>query len=274
MTTVEPERGQFSAPESHQARQVAESFGSDADRYDRTRPRYPPALVDRILAASPGHDALDVGIGTGVSAQPFRLAGCRVLGIESDARMAEFARRRGFVVEVAKFEDWDPAGRTFDLVVAGQTWHWVDPVAGAAKAAEVLRPGGKLALFWNVFQLPPDLGDMFAAVYQRVLPDSPFFRGMSAGLAAYSGQFTKVTDGIREASAFGRPEQWQVGWQRSYSTTEWLDMVPTFGGHGQLPPGKLEELLAGLQEAIDAAGGSFTMNYSAVAITAVRTTAS
>jgi SAM-dependent methyltransferase len=274
MTTIEPERAQFSARESHQARQVAESFGSDAVRYDRTRPRYPQALVDRILAASPGPDALDVGIGTGVSAQPFQLAGCRVLGVDPDPRMAEFARRRGFVVEVAKFEDWDPAGRTFDLVVAGQTWHWVDPVAGAAKAAEVLRPGGQLALFWNVFQLPPDLGDIFAAVYQRVLPDSPFFRGMSAGLAAYSGQFTKVTDAIRETSALGQPEQWQVGWHRSYGTAEWLDVVPTFGGHGQLPPGKLEELLAGLQEAVDAAGGSFTMNYSAVAVTAVRTTAS
>jgi hypothetical protein len=36
---------------------------------------------------------------------------------------------------VAKFEDWDPAGRTFDSVIAAQAWHWVDPVAGAAKAA-------------------------------------------------------------------------------------------------------------------------------------------
>src|SRR6266568_8436290 len=40
------------ATETHLQRQVAESFGADADRYDRSRPSYPGALVERILAAS------------------------------------------------------------------------------------------------------------------------------------------------------------------------------------------------------------------------------
>ena len=40
----------------------------DAARYDRTRPPYPAALADRIIAASPGTDVLDVGTGTGISA--------------------------------------------------------------------------------------------------------------------------------------------------------------------------------------------------------------
>jgi SAM-dependent methyltransferase len=94
--------------EPHQARQTAESFGFDPERYDRTRPRYPRELVDAIIASSPGRDVLDVGIGAGVSASPFQAAGCRLLGIEVDPRMAEFARQRGFEVEVARFEDWDP----------------------------------------------------------------------------------------------------------------------------------------------------------------------
>jgi len=54
---------------------VAESFGSDAERYDRTRPRYPDAMVDRIVAASPGPDMLDVGCGTGIEARQFQAAG-------------------------------------------------------------------------------------------------------------------------------------------------------------------------------------------------------
>jgi hypothetical protein len=65
-----------------------------------------------------------------------------VLGVEPDARMAGFARRTGVEVEMATFEAWEPAGRTFDAVVAGQAWHWVNPVAGAAKAAQVLREAG------------------------------------------------------------------------------------------------------------------------------------
>jgi SAM-dependent methyltransferase len=249
---------------------MAESFGSDADRYDRTRPRYPQAMIDAIIAASPGHDVLDVGIGTGVSARPFQAAGCRVLGVDPDARMAGFARQSGFEVEVAKFEEWDPAGRTFDAVVAGQAWHWVDPVAGAAKAAGVLRTGGQLAVFWNIFQPPPGLSEAFAAVYRRVLPDSPFARGLAPGLGAYSGQFTKTTDGMRAAGGFAEPEQWQFDWERSYTRDEWLDLVPTSGGYSQFPPGTLEDLLAGIGAAIDAAGGSFTMGYAAVAVTAAR----
>lgn len=96
-----------------------------------------------------------------------------MLGVDPDVRMADLARHSGVEVEVAAFEAWDPAGQAFDAVIAGQAWHWVDPVAGAAKAAQVLRPGGRLAVFWNAFQLPPSLGEAFAEVYRQVMPDSP-----------------------------------------------------------------------------------------------------
>jgi SAM-dependent methyltransferase len=99
-------------------------------------------MVHRIVAGSPGSDVLDVGVGTGIEARQFQAAGCRVLGVEPDARMADFARCSGVEVEEATFEAWDPAGRNFDAVVAGQAWHWVDPVAGAAKAADGIRQAG------------------------------------------------------------------------------------------------------------------------------------
>src|SRR5215212_9858446 len=93
MSTEPPSRDE---PQRH--RHVAESFGTDAERYDRTRPHYPDAMVERIVAASPGPDFLDVGIGTGIEARQFRAAGCEVLGVEPDARMADFARRGRAVV--------------------------------------------------------------------------------------------------------------------------------------------------------------------------------
>jgi SAM-dependent methyltransferase len=258
-----------SANELHQHRQVAESFGSVAQRYDRARPSYPAALVARIVAASPGPGVLDVGAGTGIAARQFQAAGCRVLGVDPDPRMAELARQSGLGVEVATFEAWDPAGRVFDAVIAGQAWHWVDPVAGAAKAAQVLRPGGRLAVFWNAFQPPPGLGEAFAEVYRQVMPGSPI---MWAGpiLEAYLRMCGTAADGIRQTGAFGDPQQWRFGWDRHYTRGEWLDQVPTFGGHTQLPPARLEELLAGIGTAIDAAGGSFTMRYITVAATAAR----
>src|SRR5690606_41219093 len=85
----------------HRARDVAESFGVDPERYDRARPRYPDALVERIVAASPGPDVLDVGCGTGIAARQFRAAGCTGLGGDPDARMAGHARRPGRPAEAA-----------------------------------------------------------------------------------------------------------------------------------------------------------------------------
>src|SRR5437899_9250287 len=123
-TPIEPTRP--AGGEAHQHRQMAESFGVDAGRYDRARPAYPEALIQRIVAGSPGRDVLDVGCGTGIAARQFRAAGCTVLGVEPDARMAAFARGTGIDVEVAKFEDWEAAGRRFDAVVAGQSWHWIE----------------------------------------------------------------------------------------------------------------------------------------------------
>ena len=64
--------------ESHQYRQVAESFGVDPERYDRARPRYPDALVARVVAASPGPDVLDVGCGTGIAARLTAVTGVAV----------------------------------------------------------------------------------------------------------------------------------------------------------------------------------------------------
>ncbi len=272
MTTIPPESPRFPPGESHRARNVAEAFGSEAERYERTRPTYPKAMVDAILAASPGRDVLDVGIGTGISARPFQQEGCHVLGVEPDERMAEYARGSGIEVDIAKFEDWDPAGRTFDVVIAGQAWHWVDPVLGASKAAEVIRLGGRIALFWNVMSFPPDFAEGFSAVYQRVLPDLPFFQiGAPGGVASYAPLFDKATDGIRRAGVFDEPEQWRFDWERPYTRDEWLEQVPTFGGHSKIPPERLAELLAGIGDVVDAVGGSFTMGYTAVVVTATRT---
>jgi SAM-dependent methyltransferase len=271
MPTIPPDPSPLAGRESHQVREVAESFGTDAGRYDRARPSYPGAMVDRIVAASPGPGVVDVGCGTGIAARQFQAAGCQVLGVDVDARMAGLARERGLAVEVAKFEDWDPAGRAFDAVVAGQAWHWVDPVAGAAKAAQALRPGGRLALFWNAFGPPPGLGEAFAAVYRQVLPDSPMFHRPPAGADVYRAGCAKAADGMRKAGGFGEPEHWQFDWDRDYPRDEWLDQLPTFGFHNQLPPATLQRVLAGVGGAIDAAGGSFTMHYATVVVIAART---
>src|SRR6185503_13318535 len=111
--------------------------------------------------------------------------------------------------------------------------------------ARALRPGGRLAVFWNAFQPPSDLAEAFAAVYRRVMPDSPLFRGGAGhgGPDAYQGPCAKAAEGMRQAAVFGEPEQWRFDWDRRYTRDEWLDQLPTSGFWTQIPAAGQREIL-------------------------------
>jgi SAM-dependent methyltransferase len=257
-----------SAPHTH--REIAESFGADADRYDRARPRYPQALVEQVLAGLPGTDILDVGIGTGLSAVPFRAAGATVLGIEPDERMADFARSRGFTVEVARFEQWDAKGARFDAVISGQTWHWVNPADGARKVGELLRPGGRFAAFWNVGDPEPRIAAAFAEVYRGVDTGLPFVPWAAPASAGYEKILTPALHGLSATGAFSEPRRLSLDWDATITREAWLEHVPTMGGHSRIPAARLAQLLDGLGQVVDENGGSFTMSYTTVAVLADR----
>lgn len=83
-------------------RSRSESFGDDAERYDRARPSYPDQLVRDLLAGGP-RTILDVGSGTGIATRWVQRRGRLLLGIEPDPRMAAVARGHGLDVELARF---------------------------------------------------------------------------------------------------------------------------------------------------------------------------
>jgi SAM-dependent methyltransferase len=266
MSTPSPDSG------SHLHRAIAEGFGDDAERYDRTRPHYPAALAAAVLEGLPGAEVVDVGIGTGISALPFRDAGAHVRGVEADERMAALARARGFEVDVARFEEWRHPAADVDAVIAGQTWHWVDPTAGAARAGDVLRPGGRIALFWNAGDPEPGIARAFGAVYRSVdtgLPFAPWTDGRSA-VHGYDAFLARAADGIRATTEFAEPRRLRFDWTATITTDAWLDQVPSNGGHSRIPADRLALLLDGLGRVVDDHGGSFTMHYATVAVVADR----
>ena len=133
----------------------------------------------------------------------------------------------------------------------------------------MLRPGGRLAVFWITGQPPEGLGEAFAEVYRRVLPESLVTRlGARSIEEVHSAMCAKAADGMRATSAFGEPEQWRFEWTKSYGRDEWLDALLTSGA--AIPQSKLADLLAGIGNAIDAVGESFTMDYVTFVVTAVR----
>jgi SAM-dependent methyltransferase len=257
----------------HRDRRRACSFGESAELYDRARPGYPAALIDDLTAEAP-REVLDVGCGTGKASRLFLERGCNVLGVEPDPAMAAVARGHGVTVEDGTFEDWDPRGRTFDLVVAGQSWHWVDPVPGLAKVGAVLRPGGRFAAFWNLDSYDAGTKAGLRAVYERVAPelvDGSTRGGMALALRARErGDDDEELAALRASGLFRDCEVRRYAWSQTYPTAVWLDRVSTHSDHRMLPPDRLAALLDALRSALAARGGEITVHFETLTVTATR----
>ena len=127
------------------------SFGAAAGAYQRGRPPYPAAAIDWLVPAGVRR-ILDLGAGTGKLTRLLADRGFEVLAVEPIAEMrAELTRAvPGVQVLEGVAENIPLRGRSVDLVLAAQAWHWVDPALATAEVARVLAPGGTLGLVWNI----------------------------------------------------------------------------------------------------------------------------
>lgn len=228
-------------------RRRAESFGSVAELYDATRPSYPDELIEWLSRAGLGV-AADVGCGTGQVARLLTASGWKVVGVEVDERMAAVARSHGVDVQVSSFEQWQP-GQHFDLIASGQAWHWIDPDVGYRHAAELLRPGGHLGLFWNSYRYDASTQVVLESVVTRHAPhllmDSVQFGTSRPDHAALDAET------IRNSSQwFDEPEFRSFTHRRVQTTDEWLAEMRTHSPVAMLDPVVRTRLLADLGSAL------------------------
>lgn len=244
----------------HQDRGRAESFGADAEQYDRARPTYPEQLVSDLLPEPAGIAVLDIGCGTGIASRLFADRGCAVVGVEPDPRMAAVARRSGIDVQVSKFEEWDPVGRLFSLAICAQAWHWLEPGRTLAKLGSMLNPGGRVALFWNKGSHDLEFQVLLDRVYARHAP----------GLDSYSillglpieDRINAARQSLSASSHFNVHEVVRYPWEKRYTRDEWLDHLPTHSDHRTLPESQRKALLDDIGNLIDASGGTVILHYT------------
>ncbi|MDH6707194.1 SAM-dependent methyltransferase [Kitasatospora sp. MAA19] len=247
-------------------RERVKLYDQMADAYDRSRPSYPDDIIDDILGDSADTlSVLDVGSGTGIASRQMAKRGAQVLGLDMSVGMSTVAERHGISTEVVPFETWDPAGREFDRVTCAQAWHWMDPFSSAAKAASVLRPGGRLCLFWSAGFPADDLADALADAYRRVLP--PGSPKLTLGYAVSRSSdlpldFSVVTGSPRAFQHMTEEPARSVPWSATYTRDQWLDELYTHTDHTALPAEVRQNLFDEIGSTIDRFGGAFDMTFA------------
>src|SRR6516162_3927697 len=180
------------------ARRYGKVFDEIAAEYDRHRPTYPDELVDqacRVAGLGSGDQVLEVGCGSGQLTRGLVAHGLHVTALEPGKSLIALARQNlegaGEVEFVnAQFEDALLPRGQFQAVFSASAFHWVDPKVSWQKAADVLVPGGTLALVqYFGLEEPRTKGDQEAALaaIRKVAPDIaanwPCYRDLDATLA-------------------------------------------------------------------------------------------
>jgi SAM-dependent methyltransferase len=128
----------------------ARSFDLVADEYERTRPSYPPEVLDALPLAADA-DVLDLGAGTGKLTRVLVRRYAHVVAVEPLEGMRAILERVVPEAEAlpgsAERIPLDDA--SVDAVFAAQAFHWFDHDRALPEIARVLRRGGVLALVSN-----------------------------------------------------------------------------------------------------------------------------
>ncbi|HEY7178965.1 MAG TPA: methyltransferase domain-containing protein [Gaiella sp.] len=129
----------------------AASFARVADAYERARPGYPADAVLWLAGETPC-DVVDLGAGTGKLTRSLAALGHHVVAVEPLAEMLDRLRAAvpGVTAVVGTAESMPLPDGSADVVTCAQAFHWFDHEPALAEIARVLRPGGRIALVWNV----------------------------------------------------------------------------------------------------------------------------
>jgi SAM-dependent methyltransferase len=155
-------------------------FGKTADDYGRYRAGFPEQFYRRLETFGVGLErqrVLDLGTGTGFLGRGFAQRGCLVTGLDISAALMQEAHRldaaegtaMGYVRARAETLPLTDGG--FDVVSAGQCWHWFDRLRAAREARRVLVSGGLLVIAsFDWIALP---GNVVEATEQLILKHNP-----------------------------------------------------------------------------------------------------
>ena len=216
-------------------------FDDVAEDYERVRPLYPAEMFARIACYSgltEDSNVLEIGCGTGQATLPLARLGVRLMAIDPGKNLIALAQSKLSAYPRVEFrncffEEVELQSDFFDLVVSATAFHWIPPQVAYPKTNQLLKPGGCLALLWNMMPtFEEDIEGRLRAIFDRYemgLGDATF--GKRAKLASDEG-----LEELRETGLFDELERDWYEWSIRLSGTDFCSLLFTFGHFQALAP--------------------------------------
>lgn len=224
---------------------LAENFASVADRYERGRPEYAPAVVGALMAElglGQGSLVLDLGAGTGKLTRALLLAGLEVMALEPQGALRDrliasvgAERVRDGLAEAIPLAD-----ASVEAVTIADAFHWFDRQAALSEIARVLQPGGGLAVLstapdWNGASWAHELGSLVSSLR----PEHPFFDGPT------------WQEAVRAAGRWKAVRDIRVTTTQSLDPARIVDHLASMSWMAALPDDRRADAIASMRKLID-----------------------
>ncbi len=208
-------------------------FGRTVDDYLKYRAEYPSRLFDRLKEKGiglAGQKILDTGAGTGYLARPMAVQGAHVTALDPSLDMLKASKKvdekfgvsisyvQG-VAEQIPFKD-----SSFQVVTAGQCWHWFQGEKAASEIFRVLESEGKVAIVH--FDWLPISGNIVYATEELILHFNPEWKG-GGGTGIYPHRLLDLTK-----AGFRNLETFSFDTDIVYSHESWRGRIRASAGVG------------------------------------------
>jgi SAM-dependent methyltransferase len=199
-----------------------------------------------------GTATVEIGPGSGLATRRLLALGADPLvAVEPDERLATYllqqlqAEGHSIDLRVEAFEDVALDASSFDLVVSATAFHWLNQPVALAKAGRILRSGGWLANWWNVFG--DSFGvDAFHEATKHVMEPLGRPAANADGRLPFPLDAEARLADLRAAGLFYEIDHEIMPWPARFTPCQVRDLYSTFPNISGLPEPRRSEVLDAL----------------------------
>lgn len=241
------------------------TFSKVIHDYEYARPKYPREIYDAICQFSKikaGADILEVGAGTGQATELF-VDGDYCLDLlevseeQVDFLKCKYKSNSNVCVQQEYFEQYEN-DKKYDLIYSATAFHWIDSQIGYPKAWNMLKPGGTMAVFWQMSSVTYMNHGIFQGlnkIKQKYMPNEPLGYDENGIQKVREKRIMQIQSG----GFFRNPEYRDYQWTDVYDADRYTALINTYSSTQLLEEEVRKTYLEEIREYIEQNGGIVEM---------------